>query len=451
MPLTPLADLASPPPEFIPCEIPNYLGSNWRNHVEFSGWGNRTYWLLLLGSKQGVYSLKWVCAFDLENIKLTAPRVTCIGAIDGEYKPAEVMEGFQRWEQVLPAWAKHCFHRHRRCATHAFACSHSACPEHARPAAATTEVPVKKDPGVGGSSAPAALRERTIKRDPGAGSGIKQGSPAPRIKQESSAPRWKAESPAPKAQLPPLSSVPREKKTACPVARRPPPPSYTPTPVPETDSDTEMPGGVPLYDPDSSDDNMDGGGALSTSALSSPTPGARGGEDSAKRVRRLEEIKQAYVPHQRKSQAARSTVFMPGVSAGSSILTPPGTSASASTAPVTSMAGGGREGKGCESTLGESVSTARPGASAVIGGAKEGKRREESASTALAGPSRLAAPSWDDPFYVVGGTIHHSSQKAFEDLVNGPVKVVMGWDAATRAAREAAGSRAGTSGSTTDL
>ncbi|KAJ7511930.1 hypothetical protein B0H11DRAFT_1899426 [Mycena galericulata] len=425
MPLTPLADLASPPPEFIPCEIPNYLGSNWRNHAQFSGWGNRTYWVLLLGSKQGVYSLK----------------VTCLGAIEGTYKASEAMEGFQRWEHVLPAWAKHCFHRHGRCATHTFACSDNACPEHPRPAGATTAevIRVKREPGVA-ASAPAALRERTIKRDPDAGSAMKRGSPPPRIKEDPSAPARKVESPAPKARSPPLSIVVREKKPVRSGPRRAPPPTYTPTPVPETDSDTEMPtGGVPLYDPDSSDDNMDGGGALGTSPASSPTPGARGGEDVAKRVRRLEEIKQAYVPRQRKSQAVRSPLFTPGVSAGSSVSTPPASSPSVSTPPATSAAvGGAKGGNGRD----ESASTARAGPSAAVRGTKGGKRREESASTARAGPSRLAQPSWDDPFYVVGGTIHHSSQKAFDDVVNGPVKVVMGWDAATRAAREAVGAHA---------
>ncbi|KAJ7430013.1 hypothetical protein B0H11DRAFT_1943837 [Mycena galericulata] len=362
--------LTSPPPGFIPCEIPSYLGSNWRDHVEFSGWGNRTYWLLLLGAKQGVYSLK----------------VTCIAAIEDGYEASQVIEGFQRWEQVLPAWAKHCYHRHRKCAQHTEACAEGPCPEHPRqaPAAKLDVIRPKRERSVRGSSTPAATQERggKVKRDPDAGAGIKSGSPAPKIK--------KAESPAP-------ASITRAKPVR---AQRAPPPTYTPTPVPETDSESEMPAGsVPLYDPDSSDDD------IRTVPLS-PTPGARGyAPREPQRVRQLEEIKRDYMPRQKRSQASLTS---PAKSTEPAVPAVP----AVSTVPSTSRGGGAREGKQREWTLGESAS---------------------------AGPSRMtpASLSWDDPFYVAGGTIHHSSKKAFEDVGSGPVRVVMGWEAATRAARDA--------------
>jgi hypothetical protein len=45
----------------------------------------------------------------------------------------------------------------------------------------------------------------------------------------------------------------------------------------------------------------------------------------------------------------------------------------------------------------------------------------------------------DDPFYVsANGSIHHSSADAFGDVEAGPVQVVLGWEAATRYAREMA-------------
>ncbi|KAJ7458378.1 hypothetical protein B0H11DRAFT_2243076 [Mycena galericulata] len=343
MALTPLADLAPPPPDFVSCEIPLYLGSNWRNHVEFSGWGNRTYWVLLLGGKQGVYSLK----------------VTCVAAIQGAYEPSDVMEGFQRWEHVLVAWAKHCYHRHAKCRQHPAACSKSSCPTH-----------TERHDDAG----------RAIKKEDAAPV-IKQGSPAAKVKNEGTRAVRKAESPTP-------LSVTRG--------------TYTPTPVPETDSERDTPpGGVPLFDPDSSDDMMDGGGA--GGPPSSPTPVSRRGGDSvidapASRVRPLEEIRRDYVALPRRLKAATSPLMPSGES---------------------------------------STSTSNP-ASTRAGGRKEGKRREmESASMAQAGPSHLKAASWDDPFYVAGGTIHHSSKEAFEDVSSGPVRVVMGWEAATRVAREA--------------
>jgi hypothetical protein len=43
----------------------------------------------------------------------------------------------------------------------------------------------------------------------------------------------------------------------------------------------------------------------------------------------------------------------------------------------------------------------------------------------------------DDPFYVgANGSIHHSTASAFGDVGAGPVQVVLGWEAATKRARE---------------
>ncbi|KAJ7925409.1 hypothetical protein B0H13DRAFT_1863244 [Mycena leptocephala] len=47
---------SAPPRDFVPCAIPLHLGDNFTNHVDFSSKGNKRYWILHLGAGQGVYS-----------------------------------------------------------------------------------------------------------------------------------------------------------------------------------------------------------------------------------------------------------------------------------------------------------------------------------------------------------------------------------------------------------
>ncbi|KAJ7773735.1 hypothetical protein DFH07DRAFT_767677 [Mycena maculata] len=55
---SPLTGLAAPPASFIPCFVPDHLSENFVNHVDHSRHGSKNYYLLYLGPKQGVYSLK---------------------------------------------------------------------------------------------------------------------------------------------------------------------------------------------------------------------------------------------------------------------------------------------------------------------------------------------------------------------------------------------------------
>ncbi|KAJ7821734.1 hypothetical protein B0H13DRAFT_2377111 [Mycena leptocephala] len=185
--------LPAPPPAFIPCEIPNYLGSNFKNHTDFSQKRNKHYWILFVSPKQGVYSLK----------------VTCLSAKGNKYEEANVVGDVQMWKDVLAIWAKHCFHRHGKCRMHQHACVSSPCPAHAAL--------------VQGEE----ISKSTIEREPP----VKRESVKREVKEEGS------------------HTFPAAQRASCTRhARQVAPPSYT------RERDTEEPdsdGAVPLYDEDS--------------------------------------------------------------------------------------------------------------------------------------------------------------------------------------------------------
>ncbi|KAJ7446033.1 hypothetical protein B0H11DRAFT_1930375 [Mycena galericulata] len=226
-----LVGLAPPPASFVPCLIPNYLDNNFTDHIDFSRRRNKTYWVLFVSSKQGMYSLK----------------KACMAAKDSRYTEEEVIGSFQHWSALLPVWATHCYHRHSKCSEHRNACAVGACPDHPAPPDPTpSTIRVRRrepvSPGVKRESVKRESATAEVKRESSStpnkrGRGVKLESTMPPIKSEAAA------FPVKRGDLSVRNPNPR-------TARRPPP-SYTP--VPETDSESDGPA-VPLYDSDSSEE-----------------------------------------------------------------------------------------------------------------------------------------------------------------------------------------------------
>ncbi|KAJ7473896.1 hypothetical protein B0H11DRAFT_1918707 [Mycena galericulata] len=429
-----LAGLAPPPPTFIPCWIPDHLGPNFTNHVDFSGKGNKTYWVMYLGPGQGAYSLK----------------ATCVAALASNYSVDQAVEGFQRQDQMLLAWAKHCYHRHAKCRRHAEACHLSVCPAHPPPVVAAPPPAATSSPATGSIiRVPRVKIEDPVgKRDASAktnlmkveGGGVKREAErdqplrsgkveSPPVKLEfpqrtvklavatgsrasssnvQSSPRRGPVTPSPGTPLTPATSpvgrgVTRLATAAPPTPPTPvstragralanphhaPPPGYTPVPEMESESEGEL-GGVPLYDSDSAEDEGEGLRDITPSPMQ----------------RRAEFVGQS------------SLSSAPPTSPSSVSPSPP-------ISPVARSAGKYRAGSPLDPRRRPTLSTDKT----IV-----------EASASQAGPSSLgeAAASKDDPFYVSSsGVIHHSSDKAFEEVGNGSVHVVLGWEAATRRAQK---------------
>ncbi|KAJ7206123.1 hypothetical protein GGX14DRAFT_397388 [Mycena pura] len=112
----PLAELRTPPDEYTPCDVPNYLGSNFSGHDSFSQKNNKFYWVVYLGRNQGMYSLK----------------ATAVAHLDG-YSRERAMECYSTYDAVTAGWKKHCFHHRGHCSVHSLACAKSPCTRHAAP------------------------------------------------------------------------------------------------------------------------------------------------------------------------------------------------------------------------------------------------------------------------------------------------------------------------------
>ncbi|KAJ7163638.1 hypothetical protein C8R46DRAFT_1221057 [Mycena filopes] len=186
MPIPPYVDLlAAPPDDFIPCAVRNHMSGNFKNHSEFSASHQQTYWVLFWASKEnsdGMYSYK---------LNATQANRSC-------YEHDSMIGSVGTFREVLPAWAKHCFHHHRKCDVHAGACGNEAtlCPSHPR-----------------------------------------QVVDAPRIKREGVEPRIKRE---------PSSAPVRQRATRSKKRSGQKPPSASDS---ESDSDVVSPGGLPLQAP----------------------------------------------------------------------------------------------------------------------------------------------------------------------------------------------------------
>ncbi|KAJ6450012.1 hypothetical protein C8R47DRAFT_1084569 [Mycena vitilis] len=194
----------APPAGFEPCEISKYLGANFKDHLTFSRVRNKTYWILFSGPNQGVYSLK----------------VTCLAAKKAADNEEDVIGALETWEEVLRAWAAHCFHRHGKCAIHTQACVSGRCAAHAPSARAGTSTTIK---------VVRVKREAIVKIEPGVK--LEAG-----VKQENTL-----------VTAPRPATAPRPKRTV----ERAAPPSYTPIPETDSDSDGLPAGSAPLFDPDS--------------------------------------------------------------------------------------------------------------------------------------------------------------------------------------------------------
>ncbi|KAJ7603382.1 hypothetical protein DFH06DRAFT_1151912 [Mycena polygramma] len=299
---TAISRLAAPPAGFEPCEIPKYLGANFKDHLTFSRVRNKTYWILFSGPNQ----------------ELTrARRVTCLAAKEAADNEEDVIGALETWEEVLRAWAAHCFHRHGKCAIHTQACVSGRCAAHAPSARAGTSTTIKVVP------------KRTIERAA--------------------------------------------------------PPSYTPIPETDSDSDGLPAGSAPLFDPDSPE-------SAPPARLPSYDPDAPVHNPSALTPSRL----------------SRSP---------SRAATPARISHSYSTGPGPSRSQSGALGASSVARGVSSISRVR----GVAGG----------------GQGSTSTASVDDAFYVdARGAIHHSSADAFKQVGAGPVQVVLGWEAATKYARE---------------
>ncbi|KAJ7662032.1 hypothetical protein DFH06DRAFT_1325355 [Mycena polygramma] len=338
---TAISRLAAPPAGFEPCEIPKYLGANFKDHLTFSRVRNKTYWILFSGPNQGVYSLK----------------VTCLAAKEAADNEEDVIGALETWEEVLRAWAAHCFHRHGKCAIHTQACVSGRCAAHAPSARAGTSTTIK---------VVRVKREAIVKIEPGVK--LEAG-----VKQENTL-----------ATPPRPATAPRPKRTV----ERAAPPSYTPIPETDSDSDGLPAGSAPLFDPDSPE-------SAPPARLPSYDPDAPVHNPSALTPSRL----------------SRSP---------SRAATPARISRSYSTGPGPSRSQSGAL-----------------GASSVARGVSSISRVSRVRGVAGGGQGSTSTASVDDAFYVdARGAIHHSSADAFKQVGAGPVQVVLGWEAATKYARE---------------
>ncbi|KAJ7614717.1 hypothetical protein DFH06DRAFT_1146236 [Mycena polygramma] len=347
---TAISSLAAPPAAFVPCLIPTYLGANFKDHASFSRILNKNYWVLFTSDKQGAYSLK----------------SACLAAKGSKISEEEEVGCLETWEEVLRAWAMHCYHRHGKCRRHPGGCLFGQCSGHGGPAGSKiVVVRIKREGGV-------KIEEPEIKREGGLKIEEPQAAEVP-----SPAPVRTASSPARRRGVMPRTA----------------PPSYTP--IPETESDVDSDGmprdGAPLYDPDTPDsasaaDAQRGVGA----SEASPTP--------ASRVR-----SPSYVAADAPASArVRSPSYIAEDAPG------PATKRRATT--VASLS------RSAASSTGSSVSRARKTRGPV----------SANASTVTV----------HDAFYVdATGAIHHSRADAFKQVGAGPVKVVLGWDAATEYAQ----------------
>ncbi|KAJ7855149.1 hypothetical protein B0H14DRAFT_2579490 [Mycena olivaceomarginata] len=348
-----LDDLGAPPDDFTPCSILEHFGENFKTHADFSSKRNKHYWLLFVSPKQGAYSLNVVVV----GAQLYC-RATCLAAKGCQYEEAAVMGDAATWKEAQEFWGKHCFHRHAKCRLHPQSCNTSACPAHGARVLAGN--PVKTELKREASSAPLLVKREV-----------------------------KAEEGEVKAEQQPPSPLPFNRRHGLPqtIARRAPPPSYTPVPDSEGSEDGEMEvflsatGGVPLF----ADDTPSPTASPATTRDVSYDPDARATGSTRRST----------------SPVARSTRR---------------SASTRSPTPLSSASTAAAKGKG----KGRSVP----------------RRVEPSASTV----------SVDDAFYVSAtGSIHHSSSQAFADVEAGPVQVVMGWDAAVSYARSCVMSaRAGT-------
>ncbi|KAJ7030500.1 hypothetical protein C8F04DRAFT_1186714 [Mycena alexandri] len=359
-PPTPISPDVSPPADFAPCTIPDHLGENFSNHIDFTRLGNKRYWVLFWPRMPaGMYSLK-------TDVLVAAQEAGAAAARPG------VLESYNGWHQVWAAWAQHCWVRHTRCSMHPNACCDGQCPDHPPP---TNPEAIK------------VAKRGSVKQEGG-------GEPAKRIKSEA-----------------PSSLAPRRRA----VRRHPPAVTIS------DDNDTPK---APLYDPDTPPERNRRHGQVDEVTPASPSPAAVGGG-----IRRIEDTRATHV--------SRGPLLASAVPSSSASAVP----SSATPSSVSSLSA---------STAAPSIMGALAAAPSTVG-----------ASAAVAGLASGPDASWmhglndralrvalrNDPFFVgTRGKIFHSRDQAFDEVSEGPVQVVVGWEAATELAVELVRERAARKG-----
>ncbi|KAJ7044197.1 hypothetical protein C8F04DRAFT_1175223 [Mycena alexandri] len=115
--LVPLTSNAIPE-DFIPCVIPDHLGPNFTNHIDFTRKSTKRYWVLFVPKETaGLYSLKETCFKAAGNYNCTE----------------DAFVWFQGWRDAWGIWARHCYERHDKCPSHPNACADGICPTHPEP------------------------------------------------------------------------------------------------------------------------------------------------------------------------------------------------------------------------------------------------------------------------------------------------------------------------------
>ncbi|KAJ7036059.1 hypothetical protein C8F04DRAFT_1181831 [Mycena alexandri] len=388
-----IAALGPPPPDFIPCRLYEIFGANFTNHAEFSRQGNKTYWVLFSWAREAVYTLK----------------PDCLAGKELEDDERDVVASIAEWAEVLRVWAAFCYHKHAKCEHHAHACGRSTCPGHPRP---------EKPP------APSTRRDPRVKVEVKVevGLGVKRERVTPKL--ERTTPRLETR------------STPATK-----TSKRRAPVSYTPVPQSpsndDSDDDIVEPGGVPLWAPDTPPPPP----ARPLVPVQEELPVASVG--SKRGVSAVEDVDDA--THARSRHAAPSRA--PSTSATSAPTSTTLSSTSSLSASTTEAPDTAAKGKAraistvlSASSISRAAYAGQSPAPAVLSRLSRagGSAASCPASPRIGTPSTVASTSRlvrrNDPFFVsAAGLIRDTSAAAFADIREGPVKVVVGWEAATRA------------------
>ncbi|KAJ7017504.1 hypothetical protein C8F04DRAFT_1279284 [Mycena alexandri] len=379
--------LPAPPAGFVPCLLRESFGGNFTNHADFSRQGNKTYWVLFSSAREAVYTLK----------------PECVAGKNREDDERDVVASFAEWGEVLRVWGAFCYHHHGKCEHHANSCRRG-CPTHRRPQ--TPPEPARRDP---------------------------------RVKVEVGV---KPERATPKLQTPRRST-----STTGSRARASTRPPSRPSPVEEDDANYM--GTVPLYDPDTPPPRRARSASIDVPLYVRTPPPQPSLERDASGTSRS---RSSHAPSRAQSPAQTSPPTSTTLSSASSL--------SASTVTANAPAASGKGKERARSQLPSSSRISRttgahrspwPSTSSVsrtAGAHGATARPTKSQAEARAGTPATVASSSASTSRVIGrnnaffvsasGLIRDTSAAAFSDIVEGPVKVVMGWEAATKYAVELA-------------
>ncbi|KAJ7699118.1 hypothetical protein B0H16DRAFT_1749487 [Mycena metata] len=319
----------------------------------------------------------WLCLSVGEEAVYTL-KADCLAAKPAADDERDVVASCATWADVLVVWAAVCFHRHRQCARHPKICGVTECPTHvSRPAAATRR----------------------------------------RVKVETSSPR--ARMPKVERSTPKLSTARRSASTA--ASRAASAKSRRSRVARSSVEDEDAPGKVPLYDPDTPPPRA----ARLPSSASTTMPLYDSDSSPARRARLPSVEVPLYDPDSPPSRTDKESGRAP--SAASSPEAPsPVTSATVSTASslsastvdgASNLPATAHKGKARAVPLRPRSGTAPAGGSSST---PLGEGRGSTTSSVASGVYYVSA----------AGEINRDRQEAFKTIGQGPIKVVIGWDAA---------------------